>query len=281
MSNRNISVSLIITTYNWEKALKHVLQSLFVQSVLPDEVIIADDGSNQATKDLILDPYSKSKGLAYVRGDFAIPEANDPDYFPLRIGLAMLDDLLFEIVRTQNSACYSAWVYARSFKANYGSIVIYKTQVPDEVKEYIDEAISIMLKGQCLAPKISASAAGKSGIGEEKDVKETIEGKYGPIEDALEFYKAQFINSYFEGQQTNSSIAKQIYFSILYNNDYRDYLLVIDKINNVTAEDILPLNCFLIIEVCLADPALCTLLPYMEPNFLEKSDAQFGPPMIF
>lgn len=46
-------VSLIISTYNWEAALDLVLQSVPKQSRLPDEVIIADDGSKAATAELI------------------------------------------------------------------------------------------------------------------------------------------------------------------------------------------------------------------------------------
>lgn len=47
------STSLIITTYNWEAALEVVLESLLQQSRLPDEVLIADDGSGPATAQLI------------------------------------------------------------------------------------------------------------------------------------------------------------------------------------------------------------------------------------
>ena len=46
-------VSLIITTYNRPDALKLVLQSITSQSVLPNEIIIADDGSKNSTKKCI------------------------------------------------------------------------------------------------------------------------------------------------------------------------------------------------------------------------------------
>ncbi|MDO6677991.1 glycosyltransferase family 2 protein [Shewanella sp. 4_MG-2023] len=49
----SISCSLIITTYNWPEALNKSLESCLLQTVLPTEVIIADDGSKQETKDLI------------------------------------------------------------------------------------------------------------------------------------------------------------------------------------------------------------------------------------
>ena len=48
-----MKLSVIVTTYNWPKALHAVLQSLVSQSRLPDEVIIADDGSGPETRELI------------------------------------------------------------------------------------------------------------------------------------------------------------------------------------------------------------------------------------
>lgn len=48
-----INSSLIISTYNWPQALELVLISVKNQQVLPTEVIIADDGSNNGTKELI------------------------------------------------------------------------------------------------------------------------------------------------------------------------------------------------------------------------------------
>ncbi|MDO6580722.1 glycosyltransferase family 2 protein [Photobacterium sp. 2_MG-2023] len=48
-----MKVALIITTYNWKEALQAVLDSVKRQSELPDEVIIADDGSRADTAELI------------------------------------------------------------------------------------------------------------------------------------------------------------------------------------------------------------------------------------
>jgi len=45
--------SLVTPTYNWPEALELLLISIKKQSVLPNEVIIADDGSNQETENLI------------------------------------------------------------------------------------------------------------------------------------------------------------------------------------------------------------------------------------
>lgn len=47
------SSTLVISTYNWPEALELVLLSLIKQNILPNEVIIADDGSDEKTKNLI------------------------------------------------------------------------------------------------------------------------------------------------------------------------------------------------------------------------------------
>lgn len=49
----NSSCSLIITTYNWPQALELCLRSVLHQTILPDEILVADDGSGTATRELV------------------------------------------------------------------------------------------------------------------------------------------------------------------------------------------------------------------------------------
>ncbi len=53
-----MKTALLIATYNWPEALELVLLSVSKQSLAPDEIIIADDGSTNDTK-LLIDSYSK------------------------------------------------------------------------------------------------------------------------------------------------------------------------------------------------------------------------------
>lgn len=53
MTKKYPKTSLILSTYNRPEALTLCLQSIMKQSVLPDEVIVADDGSKDETKNLI------------------------------------------------------------------------------------------------------------------------------------------------------------------------------------------------------------------------------------
>ena len=48
-----MKTALLISTYNWVSALKLVLKSVLEQVQLPDEILIADDGSTGETKKLI------------------------------------------------------------------------------------------------------------------------------------------------------------------------------------------------------------------------------------
>ena len=48
-----MKVSLIISTYNWPGALERVLASILIQSEMPHEVIVADDGSTESTRHVI------------------------------------------------------------------------------------------------------------------------------------------------------------------------------------------------------------------------------------
>ena len=48
-----MTVSLIITTYNWPRALYLCLDSVMQQTVMPSEILVADDGSGISTRDVV------------------------------------------------------------------------------------------------------------------------------------------------------------------------------------------------------------------------------------
>jgi glycosyltransferase involved in cell wall biosynthesis len=82
-----MTCSLIITTYNWKDALDLVLLSVRLQHRLPDEVIVADDGSRPDT-------------LALVRD-----HARD---FPVPLRHSWQEDLGFRAARSRNRAIAAA-----------------------------------------------------------------------------------------------------------------------------------------------------------------------------
>ena len=55
-----MKTALLVSTYNWPEALSLIFKSLGDQSVAPDEVLIADDGSAEETRKLITEFKEKS-----------------------------------------------------------------------------------------------------------------------------------------------------------------------------------------------------------------------------
>ena len=60
-----MNISLIITTYNWPESLSLVLLSVRCQTIIPSEIIVADDGSDFKTKDVI-NNFNNDYGLKIV-----------------------------------------------------------------------------------------------------------------------------------------------------------------------------------------------------------------------
>ena len=50
-----MKVCIVVTTYNWESALKSALRSIAQQTELPYEVIVADDGSKESMRTMIVE----------------------------------------------------------------------------------------------------------------------------------------------------------------------------------------------------------------------------------
>ena len=167
--------------------------------------------------------HPQSKGIAYVRGDFAAPPPSDPDYMPMNIAMKMFSDLLFNVVREEHGAVYTPSAYIRSTAANYGSIVMYKTNMAGKIKGYIDEAAGDFAAGKVLSVELE-NQGGKT--------------PRTTIEKALEIYKAQFTNGYFEKLQTNAAVADLIAQSVVNTGDCRSWLLDEQRIGAVTAAQV-------------------------------------------
>ena len=65
LDNTTTSVGLLISTYNWADALYLCLQSVLNQTILPSEILIADDGSNDKTREIV-DEFSKKTTIPVI-----------------------------------------------------------------------------------------------------------------------------------------------------------------------------------------------------------------------
>jgi len=180
-------------------------------------------------------PFPDAGEVGYLRVDFPIPGVGTADNDALNLGFAVLDDILFDVVRAKYGAAYSVWSRTYGFLAPYGSLVVYKSDQPGKVKAYLEEAVDLLASGKALAGQASASAAGKGGLGA---APETRQSSYVDLDQVLGFYKAKAINSFYEGQQTNAAIAGQMASALVYRGDARAYLDYAARINAVKAEDV-------------------------------------------
>lgn len=173
---------------------------------------------------LVKSTFAASKGVGYLRGDFAAPRPTDSDYPAASLAMKMLSDLLFNVVRDKYGAVYSPGSYIRAFGANYGSLVIFKTSVAAAVKGYIDEAVAELASGRVasVAPKP------EEGLSPRQDLAE-----------ALPVYKALYLGETYEKIGTNAAVAAEIARSVMQFGDPRAWLLDVDRIEAATAEQVL------------------------------------------
>jgi len=144
-----MTCSLIITTYNWKEALELVLLSALNQSELPDEIIIADDGSNEDTKKLV---------------DIFIQNSKIPIIYSWQ------EDDGFQAAKSRNKAISKA-------KGNYiiiidGDIILHK--------DFISDHFSFAKEGyfiQGIRAKLSDKKA--------DEIFRTKEFKFKPFEDGI------------------------------------------------------------------------------------------------
>jgi len=182
-------------------------------------VVIPPVGRYTPKAELYLEKFDKSKGVAYVRGDYPIADIKSPDFPSLQLAYSMLDELLFSIVRTDHGACYSVWSRAFGFLNPYGSLVVYKTDKPSAAKGWVDESIALLASGKTLNIKGG-------------------DDKYAPIASTIDAYKAKYVNAFYGNQETNAQTATQLASSYIYFGDHTEYLRFIDKINAISPEDI-------------------------------------------
>ena len=163
--------------------------------------------------------FPASKGIAYLRGDFAAPSPVDADWAAASLAARLYSDLLFNVLRDKYGAAYSPGAVVRGFGANYGSISVFKTSVPDKVKAYLDEAAADLLAGRAMSVAPAQN-----------------EGRYprAPIAEVLPVYKTIFINETYSTITTNAAVAGEIARSVMQFGDPRAWLLDVDRVAAVT-----------------------------------------------
>ncbi|MEI6387555.1 MAG: pitrilysin family protein [Spirochaetota bacterium] len=172
---------------------------------------------------LVKQVFPASKGVAYLRADFAAPAPTDQDWPATSLSMRVLSDLLFNVVRDKYGAVYTPGSYIRAFSANYGSLTVFKTDVPGKVKGYLDEAV-----GELAAGKAMSVAPGPD---EGKSPRMSLEA-------VLPTYKALYINETYQKIGTNAAVAGEIARSVMQAGDPRAWLLDVARVSATSADDV-------------------------------------------
>ncbi len=206
-------------------SLKPALEKAF--GSIPDRALAIPTGApsfeGAVTAGLVKKEFEASKGVAYLRGDFAAPSPTAPDWAAASLAARLYSDLLFNVVRDKYGAAYTPGAVVRSFGSNYGSISVYKTSAPAKIKSYLDEAAGELEAGRAMsvAPKPDEGRSPREAVA-----------------DVLPVYKAIYINESYGTIRTNAAVAGEIARSVVEFGDPRAWLLDVDRVAAVTADEL-------------------------------------------
>lgn len=153
-----------------------------------------------------LDVVSRSLPTNYVKGDFAAPALNSPDYYAMRVAMALLSARIFQEVRVRRQLSYAPSADIGSMEAN--SAYIYVTAVD------ANQAVDVMLKE---IERLKTEAVSD----------EELSGAAG-----------EFLTNYYLKQQTNSAQAIDLARYELFGGGWRNSFDFLNRIDQVTPADI-------------------------------------------
>jgi zinc protease len=142
----------------------------------------------------------------YVQGLFAAPPLTSPDIYAMRIASSMLRDRVFEEVRVKRNLSYAPDAFLRTQAANVGGLYVTAVDANQSVRVMLSEIQRLQ------AEPVSAS-----------DIHAVI---------------AQYLTSYYLGQETNAAQAGELAQYELIGGGWRNSIDFLEKLSAVTPADI-------------------------------------------
>jgi predicted Zn-dependent peptidase len=142
----------------------------------------------------------------YIQGLFTAPSLTSPDIYAMRVASAILRDRIFEEVRAKRNLSYAPSAFLNSQGANVGGLYVTAVDANQAVRVMLDE-ISRLQNEQVSA--------------------EDIQGVV-----------AQFLTSYYMGQETNAAQAGELAQYELIGGGWRNSVEFIDRVKSVTPADV-------------------------------------------
>ncbi|HYJ85171.1 MAG TPA: pitrilysin family protein [Pyrinomonadaceae bacterium] len=142
----------------------------------------------------------------YVQGLFTAPAPNSPDIYPMRIASSLLRDRVFQEVRAKRNLSYAPDAFLRNQGANIGGIYVTAVDANQSVQLMLDEIARLQ--------------------------KEAVSN------DDIQSVVAQYLTSYYIGQETNAAQAGELAQYELIGGGWKNSVDFIEKLNAVTPADI-------------------------------------------
>jgi zinc protease len=142
----------------------------------------------------------------YIQGYFTAPPLNSPDIYPMRIASSLLRDRVFQEVRAKRNLSYAPDAFLRSQAANIGGIYV--------TSDDTNQSVRLMLEEINRLQQVPIS---------DEDIQAVV---------------AQYLTSYYIGQETNAAQAGELAQYELLGGGWRSSLDFIDKLSAVAPEDV-------------------------------------------
>jgi len=142
----------------------------------------------------------------YVQGLFTAPPPNSPDIYPMRIASSILRDRVFLEVRSKRNLSYAPDAFLRNQGANIGGIYVTAVDANQSVQLMLDEVARLQ----------------KEAVDDE-DIQAVV---------------AQYLTSYYMGQETNAAQAGELAQYELLGGGWRNSIGFIEKLSAVTPADV-------------------------------------------
>jgi predicted Zn-dependent peptidase len=142
----------------------------------------------------------------YIQGMFTAPPITSPDIYPMRVAASLLRDRVFEEVRVKRNLSYAPDAFLRNQSANIGGLYVTAVDANQAVRVMLNEITRLQ----------------REPIGRD-DINAVI---------------AQFLTTYYIGQETNAAQAAELAQYEIIGGGWRNSLVFLEKLRAVTPADV-------------------------------------------
>lgn len=142
----------------------------------------------------------------YIQGLFTAPPLTSSDIYPMRVAASILRDRVFEEVRVKRNLSYAPNAFLGSQAANIGGLYVTAVDANQSVRVMLDEVARLQ--------------------------REPIDN------DDIKSIIAQYLTTYYLGQETNAAQAGELAQYELIGGGWRNSIEVIERLRSVTPADV-------------------------------------------